>query len=82
MFPFSIARDEIKLREPYQSFRRVSDGLESWEDWGGKRAIPLRVDDYPQEGWEKTFLKQYDHDIRRVELMKLRKEQRVPLQVL
>lgn len=48
--------------------------LQNQEDWGGKRAIPLKANYYSQEEWEKTFSEQYGHDIRRVELMKLRME--------
>ena len=48
--------------------------LQNQEDWGGKRAIPLRETYFTQEEWEKHFSEQYDHDIRRVELMKLRME--------
>ena len=48
--------------------------LQNQEDWGGKRAIPLRETYFTQEEWEKHFSEQHDHDIRRVELMKLRME--------
>lgn len=48
--------------------------LQNQEDWGGKRAIPLRATYVTQEEWEKRFSEEYDHDIRRVELMKLRME--------
>ena len=46
--------------------------LQNQEDWGGKRAIPLRATYFTQEEWKKHFSEQYDHDIRRVELMRLR----------
>ena len=48
--------------------------LQNQEDWGGKRAIPLRATYFTQEEWKKHFSEQYDHDIRRVELMRLRME--------
>lgn len=48
--------------------------LQNQEDWCGKRAIPLRETYFTQEEWEKRFSEQYDHDIRRVELMRLRME--------
>ena len=63
-----------KVFDAIESICFCLEFLQNQEDWGSKRAIPLREDSFTQEVWEEFFSKQYDHDIRRVELMKLRME--------
>lgn len=65
-------RDEV--HDAIESVCFCLECLQNQEDWGGKRAIPLRKTYFTQEEWEKHFSEQYDHDIRRVELMRLRME--------
>lgn len=69
---FLSHRDEV--HDAIESICFCLEFLQNQEDWGMKRAIPLRADYITQEEWEESFSKQYDHDIRRVELMKLRME--------
>ena len=47
--------------------------LQNQEDWGSRRAIPVRKGD-SKEWWEKTFLERRDYDLRREELWRLRGE--------
>lgn len=69
---FLSCRDEV-----YSAIEAICfclEFLQNQEDWGSKKAVPLRETYFTQEEWEKHFSEQYDHDIRRVELMKLRME--------
>lgn len=63
-----------KVFDAIESICFCLEFLQNQEDWGSKRAIPLREASFTQEVWEEVFSEQYDHDIRRVELMKLRME--------
>ena len=47
--------------------------LQNQEDWGSRRAIPVRGI-CSQEWWEENFLEHRDYDLRREELWKLRGE--------
>lgn len=69
---FLSHRDEVC--DAIESICFCLECLQNQEDWGGKRAIPLRATYFTQEEWEKSFSEQYDHDIRRVELGRLRME--------
>ncbi len=69
---FLSHRDEVC--DAIESICFCLEFLQNQEDWGSKRAIPLRESYLTQEEWEKLFAEQYDHDIRRVELMRLRME--------
>lgn len=69
---FLSCRDEVY--SAIESICFCLEFLQNQEDWGSKKAVPLRETYFTQEEWEKHFSEQYDHDIRRVELMKLRME--------
>ena len=62
-----------KVFDAIESICFCLEFLQNQEDWGSRRAIPVRKGD-SKEWWEKTFLERRDYDLRREELWRLRGE--------